>query len=1048
MRCLLVLWAVCFSLAGCPSTPSYPDAPGADASGIDAPLDARTGRCVGDDECSDGNFCNGRERCEPTSATADERGCVPSRGRPCLPAQVCEEATDTCVTDCGVSQDADGDGEDARVCGGSDCDDRDPLAYPGAMEVCDDENRDEDCDPSTFGGRDLDRDGSVSSACCNVSSTGARSCGDDCNDVLRSVRPTATETCNGRDDDCNGSIDEGVTVPAFADADRDLHGDPGAMRMVCPAAVGSSTLDDDCDDTSVAAHRAQVEICDALDNDCDGRVDEQARAVTWYLDADGDGFGSAASGTMVSCTPLAGYSLLPTDCDDGNPSISPAAPERCNGLDDDCNGLLDGSMAPGDFEDDDGDGHLDAACGGDDCDDLDWNAYAGAPEICDFRDSDCDGLSDLGRTRPAGAEADTTDEVDWLLDVDQDGWGAGTAIHSCEPQPGRTTRMGDCADEDLSRHPQALDVCNGRDDDCDAETDEDAVALAYYADGDRDGDGAGTAMLACRPPSGTSELPGDCADSNPARGPGAIETCNGADDDCDTRVDEELFRDADGDGHGDPAAPVTGTCIAGDVGIGDDCDDGDPRVGPSGTCAELCNGFDDDRDGMLDEGAEASCPNAATSTWACVDGACELMGCRGMAEDCNGSRVDGCERDTAVDPLACGTCSTTCDVGEACVGGVCDDPIVDIACGTDTTMALRSSGVAVAWGYGGAGVASSSGSGFVPVVTSVSSATALDLHYRRGCATYPGGRLCWGDQVIWGASILGDGMIVPVSTPSMLSAEPFSMVGVGYGHSCGVRADRRVLCWGGHAGGNLVLGDGSGVPSQTPVSVTGLGDATALALGVAHTCALRASGHVICWGANASGQLGNNTLTDRPEPFDEVVVSGGSALTNIVELDAGVGDNTNGSRFTCARTSSGLVQCWGYNASGALGRDQAAATGSPFAAPVVSGPGSTMPLMDVSRVELGLDFGCAQTSSGLVCWGRNTEGQLGIGSTTNTRAPVSVPGLPAFSDWCVGYAHACVLATDGRVLCWGDNGRGQAGQDSLARVTSPTEVMSLRRGPP
>ena len=245
-----------------------------------------------------------------------------------------------------------------------------------------------------------------------------------------------------------------------------------------------------------------------------------------------------------------------------------------------------------------------------------------------------------------------------------------------------------------------------------------------------------------------------------------------------------------------------------------------------------------------------------------------------------------------------------------------------------------------------------------------------------------------------------------------------------------------------------MLGDGSGVPSQTPVSVTGLGDATALALGVAHTCALRASGHVICWGANASGQLGNNTLTDRPEPFDEVVVSGGSALTNIVELDAGVGDNTNGSRFTCARTSSGLVQCWGYNASGALGRDQAAATGSPFAAPVVSGPGSTMPLMDVSRVELGLDFGCAQTSSGLVCWGRNTEGQLGIGSTTNTRAPVSVPGLPAFSDWCVGYAHACVLATDGRVLCWGDNGRGQAGQDSLARVTSPTEVMSLRRGPP
>jgi len=192
MRFASVSLAVLGLIAGCPSTPPDPDAPAGDVPRLDAPWDVRMGICIGDDECEDGNFCNGRERCEPTSAMADGRGCVPSRGRPCLAAQTCDESMDRCITDCGASRDADADGEDAIECGGADCDDADPLRYPDAVEVCDDEDRDEDCDPATFGGRDLDRDGSVSSSCCNVSATGVRACGDDCNDVLRGVRPTAS----------------------------------------------------------------------------------------------------------------------------------------------------------------------------------------------------------------------------------------------------------------------------------------------------------------------------------------------------------------------------------------------------------------------------------------------------------------------------------------------------------------------------------------------------------------------------------------------------------------------------------------------------------------------------------------------------------------------------------------------------------------------------------------------------------------------------------------------------------------------------------------
>jgi hypothetical protein len=468
--------------------------------------------------------------------------------------------------------------------------------------------------------------------------------------------------------------------------------------MVCPAQAGSSALDDDCDDGSVAAHGAQVEICDMLDNDCDGETDEHARAVTWYRDADGDGFGAAASGTMTSCAPLDGFSLLATDCDDANRAVSPIAAEVCDGLDNDCDGLLNGTFAPGDFEDDDGDGHLDAACGGDDCDDQDWDTYLGAPEICDFRDSDCDGLSDLGAMPPAGAMADTTAEVDWLGDVDQDGWGTGTPIRSCSPQPGRTTRSGDCADADPSTHPGALDRCDGFDDDCDTQIDEDAVALAFYADVDGDGDGAGTATIACRPPMGLTALPGDCAPTDPTRGPSTFEVCDGVDQDCDMLIDEALFRDVDGDGHGDPSAPVTGPCMPGDVGNGDDCNDAVPALNPSIT--ELCNGLDDDCDGVADEPGAELCV-AGADHGMCVAGACDFDCAPGEA-DCDGDATNGCEATLATDPAHCGMCPTECGIGGTCSAGTCD-PIVGVAIGAYHACAWRQGGGVLCWGSNGVG---------------------------------------------------------------------------------------------------------------------------------------------------------------------------------------------------------------------------------------------------------------------------------------------------------------------------------------------------------
>jgi hypothetical protein len=387
------------------------------------PDDSGTGVCTADSMCDDGLFCNGAETCDPSDARADGTGCVPGEST-CLAAQTCDEMGDRCETSCDVGGDADGDGHDAIDCGGDDCDDADAARFPGNVEVCDLEGHDEDCDPTTLGFRDLDGDGHTDAACCNAQADGSTLCGTDCDDSRRATNPDVPEVCNGRDDNCDGAIDEGVLVDGFADLDGDLHGDPDAPMRACGGAVGFSTVGDDCDDDDRRTHGAAVEICDAVDNDCDGDVDESTRPVTWYIDADGDHFGDARGGTMVACDPPAGYALLPLDCDASDVNVYPGAPELCNGKDDDCTGPLDFQIGPNDFEDDDGDGFVDRGCAGvgNDCDDSDAYSFPGATALCDGRDNDCDGTVDTD-----GAE------VAWTLDTDGDGYGDdSTATMSCE----------------------------------------------------------------------------------------------------------------------------------------------------------------------------------------------------------------------------------------------------------------------------------------------------------------------------------------------------------------------------------------------------------------------------------------------------------------------------------------------------------------------------------------------------------------------------------------------------------------------------------------
>lgn len=234
----------------------------------------------------------------------------------------------------------------------------------------------------------------------------------DCDDQNERVSPRTTEVCDGLDNDCDGETDEGLTSVWYADADGDGAGDPRTMTESCGLPENHVPSGTDCDDTSAAVRPGGTEICDGLDNDCDGETDEGVvDAPTWYVDADGDGQGEASPETnRTQCAAPAGFSADSGDCDDADATAFTGAPELCDGVDNDCNGVEDDVDAAADgaltvFPDLDGDGFGDesdpfVACEADDeasevggdCDDSNAAINPDATETCgNLTDENCDG---------------------------------------------------------------------------------------------------------------------------------------------------------------------------------------------------------------------------------------------------------------------------------------------------------------------------------------------------------------------------------------------------------------------------------------------------------------------------------------------------------------------------------------------------------------------------------------------------------------------------------------------------------------------------------
>jgi len=490
-------------------------------------------------------------------------------------------------------------------------DDLDNDGWPDATDTC------VDVDGDGYGRPESDTSG------CVVSTP-------DCDDTDSQTYPDAPEVCDARDNDCDGDADEGL------DADGDGYTSCGADGV-------PGSADDDCNDASAEVYPGAPELCDGMDDDCDGEVpaDEE--------DGDGDGFPSCAE-----------------DCDDGDADFYPGAPELCDGLDNDCDGEV-----PADEEDGDGDGFQ--ACA-DDCDDGDAAFYPGAVELCDGQDNDCDGAvpadeQDVDGDGISGCDGDCDDGDASLfpgadegcdgLDTDCDG--TVPADEQDADGDGVAVCAGDCDDGDAATYPGANEACDGLDNDCDGQL------PGTEADGD--GDGA----MVCD---------GDCDDADPLRFPGAAEVCDGVDNDCDQQIpaDEE---DGDGDG--------TSSCEG-------DCDDTDPSIHPG--AEELCNGVDDDCDLAVDDAVDAD----GDGDDACVD--CDDGDPAANHGDADGDGESSCDGDCddgdptvysgapqACDGIADNDCDGVTDPNEedgdgdglSGCGGDCDDGDGDVYPGATET---------------------------------------------------------------------------------------------------------------------------------------------------------------------------------------------------------------------------------------------------------------------------------------------------------------------------------------------------------------------------
>jgi Cys-rich repeat protein len=517
------------------------------------------------------------------------------------------------------------------------------------------------------------------------------------------------------------------------------------------------------------------------------------------------------------------------------------------------------------------------------------------------------------------------------------------------------------------------------------------------------------------------------------------------------------------------------------------------------------------------------CAAPTNATAVCRMSRCAVGTCAAGFGDCDGSAENGCETTLATSASHCGACGTACPVGQVCSDGACgvpcppgqlrcggtctqtdNDPANCGACGNrcPTGQFCGSGRCAMTCGTGqtqcsGACVTLATDNihcgacgnrcadGFrcmsgtcrlsCPAGQTQCGSTCVDLLTDNSHCGRCGGTCSQAENCVAGTCQLqcpapqvpcrgicvdlrrdaancgACGTLCPTGCVSGSCASVVDVAAT-FHNNCLQYTSGRVFCWGLNNGINR--SGGSFAHNVAPVQVVdGIGqpvdNITAMANAANHLCGLRTNGTVVCWGSGLAptdvrmlpaGALVTQ-LAGRNTQFygllDDGRVAGWTTALNAT-LVAGITDAvevTAGPNFGCARRQSGAVLCWGTNSSGQLGDGTTTARTTPVA---VTG------LTDAVALAAGEASMCALRMGGtVVCWGSNAQSQLGDGTTTNRLTPVAVTGLTGASQLRAGLRHVCALVTGGALRCWGDNRLGQLGDGSRTNRGAPVAVTGL-----